>query len=841
LQTTVSGKADASSVYTKTETDGLLNAKANASDVYTKTEADGLLSAKANASDLATVATSGKGSDLSDWADKQDALTAGSGISLSGSTISVSGITNSNIADDAAIALTKLATTDLSQYDNSTSGFITKDVSDLTNYKVKDTGDGLTNTSGTVSVNAGAGLTFDSGALTLDVDGTTIEIDGTNGLQIVAGGVGETQLADDAVTSAKIVDGTIATDDLADSSVTSAKIVDGTIATDDLADSSVTSAKIVDGTIATDDLADSSVTSAKIVDGTIVADDLAADSVTTAKIVDGNVTTDKIADGAVTSDKLAAAVANNLLDAATTSDGLKITAGNDTTPADIALQFATNSGLQEVAGEGLAIQLADTTSSKSGLQLDANGLSIKAGDTIQVTNEGYLNIKYKSTQFEANATDGLKILAGAIDTNELADDAVTSDKIADGAVTLDKLGSDVATATATVDSTQLITSGGVYSLVNVTGTNNYIANGTDVAGNLISLDAAVKSNADDIAQNASDIADIQTAITVTADGNYITAANDVKNNLVALDTAIGSMADFATQNYAQSTTSVAANLTALDTQVKANADKNDVQDTGLGNIVTALNGGTYTAADGSISGGDTLSTDFTATNLTAAANELLTDITVGSDGKFITAGADVAGNLTALDTAIGDLSGFGSQKYAKDTTNVAANLTALDTAIGDMSGFGDQNYATDTTNVAANLTALDTQVKTNADAIGDIGDLVNSNYASDAESLTDSVMALDSNLNRVEGRVDALDRRVHKMHHEMKSGFASLAALSGLVPNARSAGDTQISVGTGYYRGTTGFALGAFHHLNDSVLLNAGASYAGNGSAIFKGGVTFGF
>lgn len=39
-KTEMADKADATSVYTKTETDGLLNAKANSADVYTKTEAD---------------------------------------------------------------------------------------------------------------------------------------------------------------------------------------------------------------------------------------------------------------------------------------------------------------------------------------------------------------------------------------------------------------------------------------------------------------------------------------------------------------------------------------------------------------------------------------------------------------------------------------------------------------------------------------------------------------------------------------------------------------------------------------------------------------------------------
>ena len=45
-------KANANNVYTKTETNGLLNDKANADDVYTKTETDGLLVDKADANNV---------------------------------------------------------------------------------------------------------------------------------------------------------------------------------------------------------------------------------------------------------------------------------------------------------------------------------------------------------------------------------------------------------------------------------------------------------------------------------------------------------------------------------------------------------------------------------------------------------------------------------------------------------------------------------------------------------------------------------------------------------------------------------------------------------------------
>lgn len=52
INKTLEDKADADSVYTKNEADGLLNTKANAAEVYTKTAADGLLNAKANASEV---------------------------------------------------------------------------------------------------------------------------------------------------------------------------------------------------------------------------------------------------------------------------------------------------------------------------------------------------------------------------------------------------------------------------------------------------------------------------------------------------------------------------------------------------------------------------------------------------------------------------------------------------------------------------------------------------------------------------------------------------------------------------------------------------------------------
>ncbi|WP_350288013.1 hypothetical protein, partial [uncultured Croceitalea sp.] len=58
----------------------------------------------------------------------------------------------------------------------------------------------------------------------LTVGGDADALLGDVTLEIAAGAVGTTELADDAVTSAKILDGTIASGDIADDAVTPLKI-----------------------------------------------------------------------------------------------------------------------------------------------------------------------------------------------------------------------------------------------------------------------------------------------------------------------------------------------------------------------------------------------------------------------------------------------------------------------------------------------------------------------------------------------------------------------------------------------------------------------------------------
>uniref|UniRef100_UPI0033069011 hypothetical protein n=1 Tax=uncultured Croceitalea sp. TaxID=1798908 RepID=UPI0033069011 len=171
-------------------------------------------------------------------------------------------------------------------------------------------GTGLTRSAAGVLSVDGTGITGDGDITSSDltVSGDADALLGDVTLEIAAGAVGTTELADDAVTSAKILDGTIASGDIADDAVTPLKIdaaiagtgiarsaagvlsVDGTGITGDgdITSSDLTvggdadallgdvTLEIAAGAVGTTELADDAVTSAKILDGTIASGDIAS-------------------------------------------------------------------------------------------------------------------------------------------------------------------------------------------------------------------------------------------------------------------------------------------------------------------------------------------------------------------------------------------------------------------------------------------------------------------------------------------------------------------------------------------------------------------------------------
>ena len=200
-------------------------------------------------------------------------------------------------------------------------------------------------------------------------------------------------------------------------------------------------------------------------------------------------------------------------------------------------------------------------------------------------------------------------------------------------------------------------------------------------------------------------------------------------------------------------------------------------------------------------------------------------------------------NLTALNNTIGDLEGLNEFDDANSQGNAMTNgtgtapttvveaLNNIDLTLGSIHGLANKlgadykgNLAEGTT-VEQHLTALDA-------AIGDRSQFATGRYTATSESVADATMALDRGLG------DLADE-VRDFKKEYKSGMAQMAAMSALVPNARAHGNTQISVGTGAYQGQTAAAVGAFHWVNDNLLLNAGVSYGNSNNVAYRAGLTW--
>ena len=235
------------------------------------------------------------------------------------------------------------------------------------------------------------------------------------GIQIAAGAVTESRLADDAVTTAKIADGAVNTDRLGTQAVTGAKIAANTIGSGNLGSNCVLTAAITDANVTTAKIADDAVTQAKIADSAIGSDQIAsnaviagklqtsavatsniqANAVTTAKIADANITTAKIADDAVTDAKLADAI-----NSAITANTAKVT-------------NATHTG--EVTG-ATALTIADNIVDEANLKVSnapVNGYFLSA----QSGNTGGLTWAQVSSGISAVVDDTTPELGGNLDAD----------------------------------------------------------------------------------------------------------------------------------------------------------------------------------------------------------------------------------------------------------------------------------------------------------------------------------------------------------------------------------------------------------------------------------------
>jgi hypothetical protein len=303
---------------------------------------------------------------------------------------------------DADGTIDLVVDSNLANYDNSSSGFITaSSTSTLTNktFDANGTGNSISNievadlasgvldtTFSSVSVSdntlasakaikayvdaqvtaSGLAIAGDSGTGSIDLDTETFS---------VLGGTGLTSASSGNAITLNIDNGGVDTLQLADSAVETNKINNLAVTTAKINNLAVTNAKLgadsVDGT----KIADDSINSEHYVDGSIDTQHIGNDQVTTAKIANLNVTEGKIANNAVTVAKLA-----------TTLD---LSSNTVTLPSS----FVTTTGTQTLTNKTISgasntltsIGNASLTNSTITLSGDSGTNAIDLGDTITVS------------------------------------------------------------------------------------------------------------------------------------------------------------------------------------------------------------------------------------------------------------------------------------------------------------------------------------------------------------------------------------------------------------------------------------------------------------------------
>ena len=304
----------------------------------------------------------------------------------------------------------------------------------------------------------------------------------------------------------------------------------------------------------------------------------------------------------------------------------------------------------------------------------------------------------------------------------------------------------------------------------------YIKKANNVSANLVELDKQVNTNA--------------TAITNKTNldlSNINAAGENVIKNLAGnkageiVDTKLGNITS---ENYVKKADTVNANISALDTQVKANADDiiaANTKITAVDNKIGSLSAdGNYIKKANNVSANLVELDNQVNANVTAITNKANLDLS-----NISTAGKDVIINLAGnkageiVDVKLGAIT---STHYVKKADTVNANISALDTQLNKVDNkigtMTDGNYISAGNTVAGNLSALDNQLKANAEAINTkadkdlsnitdagknvikdlagnkagevvdakLGDITSENYVKKADTVNANISALDKQM-----------------------------------------------------------------------------------------------
>lgn len=237
----------------------------------------------------------------------------------------------------------------------------------------------------------------------------------------------------------------------------------------------------------------------------------------------------------------------------------------------------------------------------------------------------------------------------------------------------------------------------------------YVDAGKKVNENISALDKQVKVNADAIDLKANQ------------ELSNINATGENKIKTIAGVVVEGKLGTLTSSNYVDAANNVNVNISALDVQVKDNADKITTVDNKIGSLSAD---GKYIKKAKNVSANLVELDKQVNTNATALTNKANLDLSnINAAGKDVI--INLAGNKAGevLDVKLGAIT---STHYVNAGNTVNANISALDTQLNKVENkvgtMTDGNYISAGNTVAGNLSALDAQLKNNTNAIADKAD-----------------------------------------------------------------------------------------------------------------------
>lgn len=486
-----------------------------------------------------------------------------------------------------------------------------------------------------------------------------------------------------------------------------------------------------------------------------------------------------------------------------------------------------------------------TITNTATIAADGTGFSVVAGSI-------------GATQLAANSVASSNIIDGTIVNDDIATGTITTDRLANQNVSQFNNDAEYQNATQVSDaiSSALANNGNAYQ------TANDIAETLEAYSTTEQMNTAISdalANGTDAYQTASSVAETLEAYSTTTEMNDAIASNAQNATYTSGNHesgTIGAALDSLTSDVATLNSTVEGLASDVATNTAAIAALTTGENSVANQIANSAQNATYDASnvtEGSIGAAISQNTtDIAEINsvlgtvhgLVASADA--TETTNGDDYHGnLAVGTTVEDHLVALDSAIGDMRGFGSNNIAKNTESVAANLTALDGAIG-TTNTGTHVEATNS--VGQNLNSLDSALadaESNIETLNNQMEVINGDENTEgsmrniAKSYFDFVTAQDSALTLSQANAYT-DERIEKLDKNMSSGIASAVALSSVAVSDVRRGEVSVGAGYGYFNGQSAGAFGAAMGISNRWSVNAGAGISGY-DVSFRAGTNYKF